>query len=128
MFEIGKVYNKTQLHEQFGAQEIKSMVIKKNFSPIIIVTGDERKICGDNGEWISDDTYVYTDHLLKSRLNLNPDCKEHVIDDGHVYLFKHINEDKVEFANKFKGVRLKIETGYDEDGSYTERIRYEFKK
>ena len=128
MFEIGKVYNKTQLHEQFGAQEIKSMITQKNFPPIMIVTGDKAKIYGDSGEWISEDTYVYTDHLVNSKLNLKPESKEHVIDEGDVYLFKHVNEEKVEFKNKMKLVKLKIETGYDEEGSYTERIRYELKR
>lgn len=128
MFEIGKVYNKKQLHEQFGAQEIKNMVTQKNFPPIMIVTGDKARIYGDSGEWIAEDTYVYTDHLLNSRLNLKPDSKEYVIDNGDVYLFKHVNDEKVEFENKMKLVKLKIETGYDEEGSYTERIRYELKK
>lgn len=128
MFEIGKVYNKTQLHEQFGAQEIKNMVTQKNFPPIMLVTGKKGKIYGGTGEWISEDTYVYTDHLINSKLNLKPESKEHVIDEGDVYLFRHVNEDNVEFENKLKLVRLNIETGYDEEGSYTERITYELKK
>lgn len=128
MFEIGKVYNKKQIHEQYGAQEIKEICTQKNIPPIFIFTGDTTKKHGDNGEWISEDTYVYTDYLMNSNLKFKPESMEHNFDDEEVYLFKHLNEEKVELSHKLKLVKLNIETGYDEEGSYTERIKYELRR
>lgn len=128
MFEIGKVYSKAQLHEQYGTQEIKDICTQKDILPIFIFTGDNKKNGEDNGKWVSEDTYVYTDHLMNSNLKLKPESKEYVFDSGDVYLFKHINDEKVELKHKMKLVKLNIETGYDEEGSYTERIKYELRK
>lgn len=128
MFEIGKVYNKKQLHEQYGAQEIKEICTQKNIPPIFIFTSDEGKNYGDRGEWISEDMYVYTDYLMNSNLKFKPESKEHNFDNGDVYLFKHLNEERVELKDIMKLVKLNIEAGYDEDGSYKERVKYELRR
>jgi 5-methylcytosine-specific restriction protein A len=88
-FEIGKLYKRSTLHDEFGGQA-QSGIVTPRASPIIMIfTGEGGARHGYRDEWTRDGVFVYTGEGQSGEMQWvrgNRALRDHALDGKELHL------------------------------------------
>ena len=131
MFEEGKIYKRSLIHEEHGGQEQYGICTPSQEPSIFIFTGETGTLYGYKDEWTSEDTYLYTGQGQIGDMKFkrgNKAIRDHLKDNEALFLFNIIGNGNVKFISKMELVKHMIEDGIDKNGNLRKIIRFELKR
>jgi 5-methylcytosine-specific restriction protein A len=111
MFELGKVYRRRDLHDQFGGQQQGGIVTPVSTPIIILITGDAGLSYGYNDEEHADGTFVYYGEGQSGPMRFvrgNRAIRDHAQDGRDLHLFEKVPPAHLRYRGQY------VCAGYDE--------------
>lgn len=111
LFELGKVYRRRELHQQFGGQEQGGIVTPISTPIIILITGEEGLRYGYNDEEHADGTFVYFGEGRTGPMRFvsgNRAIRDHALDGRDLHLFEKVPPAHLRYRGQY------IYAGYDD--------------
>jgi 5-methylcytosine-specific restriction enzyme A len=110
MFELGKVYRRRDLHEEYGGQQQGGIVTPTSTPVILLITGDAGLGFGYNDEARPDGSYIYYGEGQSGPMTFvrgNRAIRDHAADGRDLHLFEKVPPAHLRYRGQF------VCAGYD---------------
>ncbi|PWG16183.1 HNH endonuclease signature motif containing protein [Salibaculum griseiflavum] len=129
MFQIGKLYDRIELHEQFGGGRQSGISPSRSHPIIFLFSGKSGKNYGYEDGWQqSEGVFLYTGEGQLGDMTFsrgNKAIRDHVENGKQLHLFLAQGKGKpVEYAGEFECASIDFARGPDRDGNERQTIRF----
>jgi 5-methylcytosine-specific restriction protein A len=104
MFELGKVYRRKDLHEEFGGQEQGGIVTPRSFPLIFLITGEGGADYGYLDEEHNDGTFLYYGEGQEGPMTFvrgNRAIRDHALTGRDLHLFEKVPPAHLRYRGQF---------------------------
>jgi hypothetical protein len=132
MFVPGKLYRRTELHDQFGGQRQGGISTPAKHPYIFLITGDSGEQYGYRDEWSADGHFLYTGEGQKGNMRFvhgNKAIRDHAQEGKSLHLFEHGAADPrfLRYIGEVEHVDHVTRMGPDVDGYLRELIIFKLR-
>ena len=131
MFEIGKIYKRSLIHDQYGGNRQSGISASAKTPYIFIFTGAEGKQYGYRDSWENEHIFSYSGEGQVGDMKFtmgNFALKEHLNNGKRVFLFKYIHKGFVEFISEVELFDFDYYLTPDRNGEIRTGIKFFFTK
>jgi hypothetical protein len=131
VFEEGKIYRRSQIHDQYGGNRQSGISPSARYPYIFIFTGAEGKQYGYKDRWENNNVFSYTGEGQVGDMQLtkgNLALLEHLPKGKNVFLFKYVNKGYVEFVSEVQAIDFDYFDTQDRNGALRKGIKFFFKR
>jgi 5-methylcytosine-specific restriction protein A len=127
-FQVGRKYNRWELHDELGGQRYSGISTPADRAMIFIFTGDSGEKYGYDDEFLPDDTFIYTGEGTEGDMELesgNAAIRDHRQSNEDLHLFESTDDPWiVTYVGQFEYKDHQWERLPDENGNLREAIRF----
>ncbi len=130
-FEIGSIYRRQELHNEYGGQRQGGISTPANHPLIFLFTGDTGEMHGYNDGWQSDGSFWYYGEGQRGDMEFvrgNRAIVNHSVNKKALYLFESVGSGKVRFLGEFYCECYHENEAPDSDGKIRKAIVFELRK
>lgn len=128
-FEVGKRYNRWELHDVFGGQRYSGIATPAKHPFVFLFTGESGEDYGYEDEFLPNDTFLYTGEGAKGDMTMeggNKAIRNHLKEDEEIHLFEDTEYPWiVSYVGQFEYAGHRWETLGDKEEHKREAIRFE---
>lgn len=104
MFELGKVYRRRALHEEFKGQEQCGIVTPSEHPVVFLITGEGGHEYGYHDEWLEDGTFRYFGEGQSGNMTFvrgNRAIRDHAFDGKDLHVFEKVSPAHLRYRGQF---------------------------
>lgn len=131
MFEIGKTYKRSEIHDQYGGNRQGGICPSKKYACIFIFTGSGGKQHGYKNQWENKNVFSYTGEGQEGDMELtrgNIALAYHLQSKKTVFLFKYVRRAYVEYEGELELFDFDYFETPDRLGNFRRGIKFFFKR
>lgn len=129
IFDVGKRYNRWELHDVFGGQRYSGIATPAKHPFVFLFTGESGEDYGYEDEFLPNDTFLYTGEGAEGDMTMeggNKAIREHGKENEEIHLFEDTDYPWiVSYVGQFEYAGHRWETLGDKDERKREAIRFE---
>ncbi|NIM97667.1 MAG: HNH endonuclease, partial [candidate division Zixibacteria bacterium] len=103
MFLFGQSYLRRELHAQYGGQRQGGICTPKDFSFILLFTGESGNRYGYSDGWVSPELFLYTGEGQRGDMQFvrgNRAIRDHIQDGRDLHLFEYVRAGTVKYTGQ----------------------------
>lgn len=129
VFEVGKRYNRWELHDIYGGQRYRGIATPKDQPLVFLFTGDSGEDYGYEDEFLPDDTFLYTGEGTDGDMTMdggNAAIRHHRDENEALHLFEDTEYPWiVSYVGEYRYVDHEWDTLRDENREKRQAVRFQ---
>lgn len=130
-FEVGKKYNRWELHDVFGGQRYRGIATPAEDPFVFIFTGKSGEDYGYEDDFLADDTFIYTGEGAEGDMSMtdgNKAIRNHRDEGEEIYLFEDTEYPWiVTYVGEFEYIDHQWDTLRDKQQEKRDAIRFQLR-